>query len=185
MTESQSRPAFEAWASGNGKWQGIVGRYPNGDYMVAKTQERWEAWQACAEAMNQPNQKKEQEMNNQKFDPTKPVQTREGKAVFVLKHDLKGKVVEILGYVQCAVTGHDVVKRWHQSGRVHPFFESHDDLVNVVPSMWLNLYPGRADLFMYSDQKSANQAATEGRNGMLELPQDGRKPILHDVGGEE
>lgn len=83
---------------------------------------------------------------NKLFDPTKPVQTRDGRRVTILKQDLKD-AQPLVGVIHAIDEhDHDFVEQWCSDGRFSVAGKGNDfsDLVNVPAkrtySGWQNFY---------------------------------------------
>jgi hypothetical protein len=78
------------------------------------------------------------------FDPTKPVQTRDGRKAEVLRHDLISDRPIIA--VVTEANGRQFVYSYLSSGRLSSWEEGRLDLINIPPTPekrvgWMNVYP--------------------------------------------
>lgn len=112
------------------------------------------------------------------FDPTKPVQTRNGLPARILCTDAEG-VCPIIALVTTSHGNEEPVRR-KANGRLHEDSGSYYlDLVNVAPSWWVNVYRDRV-VSIYSERRTADLNAEDDRIAVLEIPPEG-EPILHKV----
>jgi hypothetical protein len=98
------------------------------------------------------------------LDLTKPVTTRDGQPVTILKTDLKTTTgYTILGYAT-AKDGTQTVRVWDPQGRVSYGRETNHDLVNV-PSVikgWINIY-NDGDCLLHSSKETADRLGASSR----------------------
>lgn len=103
-------------------------------------------------------------MNNKPFDPTKPVQTRDGRAARILATDAKNACYPIIAVIQTSAG--EKPQSYTLEGRFCFGVTDDTDLVNVpegrVLECWINAYPDGT----FSSWFNASDAqAYRGHNG--------------------
>ena len=126
----------------------------------------------------------EMAMTNKTFDPTKPVQTRDGRKARILATDLCGKNGETIAAAIHRVDfqGCEILSAFFDDGSSSRGPRS-DDLVNVPERVtkWCNIYGPR----YYGSRIDADKCAITGRVAVAELIFEEDKlvdVIKHDVG---
>lgn len=110
---------------------------------------------------------------NKPFDPTKPVQTRDGRPARILATDLKSSHGAIVAIVN--TEGEERAIHFHASGHYFTETESAIDLVNVPEKrtieFWLNVYP---DILAHrhDSKKAADLCASKHRIACIHIKQD-------------
>ena len=99
------------------------------------------------------------------FDPTKPVQTRDGRPARIVCTDATG-VLPIVALVDDG--GAEIVIRYHPTGRRQDVrAQRDDDLINIPERhvRWFNIYLGRlcCDGYGYTTKEEADQQEGLGR----------------------
>lgn len=92
------------------------------------------------------------------IDWTKPVRTKDGRAVRVLCTDGPGEY-PVVGFIN----GIDGPECWHADGRYFESFGDDRDLENapqrIQREYWVNVYDGVAELYTYHSRKEADENA--------------------------
>lgn len=99
-----------------------------------------------------------------KLDLTKPVQTRSGHKVEILKTNLKGEF-PVIGVVTHPDSGDEEVSYWHANGGfLHSGTYIHD-LVNVPVkiSRWYNVYSDGSTVDFETREAADDYATTQGK----------------------
>jgi hypothetical protein len=118
------------------------------------------------------------------FDPTKPVQTRDGRKARIICTDLNDcdgeKIVALISYGD----GHEEPSTFYPDGKYYRSRECTDDLINVpeMISYWMNVYP--SGLPGYLTREAADAVAKCGRTAVVEIRMsDGKlvECIQHEV----
>ena len=98
---------------------------------------------------------------NETFDPTKPVQRKNGLKARIISTDLKNPHYPIVAAVT-GLDGVETVQSYTAEGRWRREHETHLDLINikerVTRKVWVNVYPGC--MTAYSTKGNAMGAAT-------------------------
>lgn len=101
-------------------------------------------------------------MNERKFDPTKPVQTRDGRKARILATDIKHEKYPISAAVTMG-NGNEVVCAFSPDGCFHyERMHRNEDLVNIPEKVkvsgFLNVYPNGVATFHRSNIEATNAA---------------------------
>jgi hypothetical protein len=119
------------------------------------------------------------------FDPTKPVQTRDGRKARIICTDVDGAKT-IIALVKDSV-GDEIPRCYFQDGRYFTY-ESHspNDLINVpeTKSYWANVYPDRPGALWLHKEDCSTMAQSCERTSILEIRMCGGKhveTIQHEV----
>lgn len=127
------------------------------------------------------------------FDPTKPVQTRDGRKARILCVDrLVGDDETSQGLhpepIVALVTSHDgsyeYTETFSADGHWLDDGDASDDLVNVPESKWLNVYDPKAEDFTaiwHNSRELADRFAAGSRIGVLELNPETKASTYHPV----
>lgn len=119
-------------------------------------------------------------MSGAKFDPTKPVQTRDGRKARIIATDRAGTypiIALVFGH-----KGTEIVCSFTVEGCFSDCGTgSSSDLVNVPPSLWQNVYRSTTGAVHQTRGDAEGQNGAEGRIAVLEIPPVGL-PIVHAVG---
>ncbi|MCC3246721.1 hypothetical protein LG047_15580 [Methylocystis sp. WRRC1] len=122
------------------------------------------------------------------FDPTKPVQTRDGRKARIVATDFRGENGEtILAAVERHLQpGVEDAREYFADGSYTGCGKKVLDLVNIPERMarWVNIYP---DGCYNWSRINADNNALKGRVALLELIFDDNRlvdVIKHDTGGE-
>ena len=102
------------------------------------------------------------------FDPTKPVQRRDGRPACIIHTDAKGPY-PIIALVE-KTEGMETPVGYTKGGKsYHTCFPSYEDLVNVPHSEFVNIYPYDVGDRRYKTRGQADTEAGPGRVAVLEL----------------
>ena len=120
------------------------------------------------------------------FDPTKPVQTRDGRKARIICTDLKNPGGETIVALVYAHDNFEAPILFHSNGRYHINRENPRDLINApeTKSWWSNAYPEGPGMPRASRELAAQEGRAFERVGIIELRMcDGKlvEAIQHDI----
>ena len=114
-----------------------------------------------------------------KFDPTKPVQTRDGRKARIICTDRKSTVYPLVGLILNGET--EYLTEWDLNGkhRSNGFFDSVNDLINIPErtSRWVNVYDGSDWCYGFETESDAREHSTKCRRGTVEIIFEDGKPV--------
>lgn len=121
------------------------------------------------------------------FDPTKPVQTRDGRKARIICTDAKNKLYPVVALILWP-DGEEEIETYTLEGRSCVGHERDriNDLINVpeTKSWWMNAYPEGPGMPRASRELSAQEGRAFERVGIIELRMcDGKlvEAIQHEV----
>jgi hypothetical protein len=81
-------------------------------------------------------------MTNKPFDPTKPVQTRDGRKARIICTNVLGNfpILALIEYIGHNNTLLEIAHSYHSDGKVGYDDADGGDLVNIPQKRWVNLY---------------------------------------------
>lgn len=109
------------------------------------------------------------------FDPTKPVQTRDGRKARIICTDMQSDhpIVALIKAELCP----ERMQIYFRDGLCFAHRESADDLINIPErkSQWFNVY--HSAQWYYSSKNGAQEAATIDCAGQIEIIFEDGKPV--------
>jgi hypothetical protein len=107
------------------------------------------------------------------FDPTKPVQTRDGRKARIICTDAKNNQ-PIIALHEIDDDGEAI--RYHEAdGKWFAGEECNNDLINVqekrIHHRWINIYPSGAEI-PHASKESADKAANTSRIACIEITKE-------------
>ncbi len=133
------KPDGSYWFFGQEDRCDIVGKVAEPEERLT-AREVMERWQSFAQPIDLTPPEKPM---TKPFDPSKPVQTRDGRKARIIATDRQGH--EPLIALVTEPQGHECIYAFQPSGVCHPRAPGHaDDLVNIVEKhvRWINIYNG-------------------------------------------
>lgn len=109
-----------------------------------------------------------------KFDPTKPVRTRDGRKARIICTNRVGTVYDRPIIALLDFDTHEEVRTFTGTGRFRATHTSNDDLVNIPTTQWVNLDQeevGRTvhNAFYYTSKEKADAHAGKTRIACVEI----------------
>ena len=102
---------------------------------------------------------------NKNFDPTKPVQTRDGRKVRIVDTNYKGNARRPILAIITEDDHTEICHTFNKDGSSLPDMTRDLDLINIPEkyTLWVNLYADRGILFTHSSRAQADVNAGASR----------------------
>ena len=97
------------------------------------------------------------------FDPTKPVQTRDGRKARILCTDIKGWNKPIVAAISRR-DGSEFITNHNLNGQLAATEESLTDLVNIPETLWVNVYDDCVCDPPYKTREEADKGVMTGKD---------------------